>query len=180
MKDPTLSGCRAIEMAFFETGIDGHPVFETPDFPFIQANRLELSFTDGETLHVLTSQNDDTWCLFCSYSDDYAMNRELKHDKDSIFRLREGIDLPLGQIQHVEVKLDEKSDVTEIWVKTPSGSFIMKAGEVNECSEGNHYVVGQDESVLLFLDDVSFSQVYFRGSGLFRTNRENGLETNSR
>ena len=53
----------ATEMALWEQGADGVPVFGHPEVPCIQGGGITLRFDDGTHLRVQTDQTPDGWGL---------------------------------------------------------------------------------------------------------------------
>ncbi|MBL4813040.1 MAG: hypothetical protein JKX69_11970 [Rhodobacteraceae bacterium] len=159
-----LVGCRVVEMAFFETGLDGLPVFEHPDLPFIQAVELNLLLEGGAVVSIATNLATDQWSLMI---DTFAIPANYpKNDPHSIFKENIKVELPHGKIEKVEISFDDEGNISEVHFATTTGSFAINASEVIEGFNDIYYVGAHDEAVLLFLDPPKLRDVKFGRSNM--------------
>ena len=134
------------EMALWESGPEGSPVFERGDFPFLQSGPLQIDCADRPALRVINVQNDDHFGLWLR--DDMG-----PLDPDGhwgIFRYRADFGLATGTVQAVDVFVSPEGDVAEVRIVIDGAAVLLVAGEVSETSPVTAQVIWLDESVLVF------------------------------
>lgn len=160
LKGRTIEKALILEMAFIEADRNGKPVFEHPACPFLQASILYLIFTHGETIKILTYQNDDSWGLYLSpLNNESELNVEREHYP--IFRLWEVTEFPKGTILDVSIAQNEAGDIAEMTLVIGQQSILLMAGEVYEHVDETIRVVRNDESVFVFLNPHDVERVTF-------------------
>ena len=114
----------------------------------------------------ITYQNDDTgetWGIFTSDLKQSEPELDAGSD-DSIFRTRELISFPTGEISAVSVALDSWGDISEVTLDFSGDTILLVAGEVYENWNGTLDVIEGDESILLFRDPKRKNEVRFRNT----------------
>lgn len=151
----TISRAQAVEVAFFEEGADGLPVFEHPALPFLQLMYLDLETTSGTCLRVSVYQSDSNFGLCVRPVDEPAT------EFSGIYRKTELHELAGQLIDQVHVVLDDLGDITEVRLdRSARPAITLIAGEVDETWSGA-IVHRQDESVLLFWRPEDLAKVVF-------------------
>lgn len=163
LKGRSIEKVFIVEMAFIEEGQDGKPVFEHPKCPFLQAYRLYLCFPSDEFVLIYVHQTDN-WSLNSEPADNHHDSFVEKLESlyvHSIFRKREIIDFPKGQIISVTITQTEGADISEIKLVVGNQAVLLKSGEVYENNDGSLSVTATDESILVFLDPNDVNKVDF-------------------
>jgi len=152
-----VASTRVHELAIY--GPDEAPYFSDPQLPFAQAMTLEINFTDGTILHVLNTQDDESFPLWPSIaSEQLSPKAELLALP---FRLREMNEFPKGEISAIDWSLDDDDRLQNIQVRIGAETVILCAGEVYEDWDASLTVRTDDESVLIFLDADAYRQTVF-------------------
>jgi hypothetical protein len=149
------------EMALLDAGHDGKPVFDHPACPFLQAWVLYLRLPPDDAVKILTYQNDDWFGLYAAPVSTEAELVPDESDADSIFRKRELLTFPQGEITAVSIHQNEAEDISEVTLVIGQHTVLLKAGEVDERWDGSIYVRRDDESVLIFLDPRDVERITF-------------------
>jgi len=164
LKGQTVTRLVATEMALCGGEGDGPPEFSRPNLPFLQASLLYLRLATGRTVVFVTYQNDSNWGL-CLNSDLQPGEPELDAGSDDrIWRTRELVSFPLGQVTSVEVSRDDEGDISEVILELSGDAILLLAGEVCPHMDGTLDVTKGDESILLFRDPEQKNEVKFWNS----------------
>ena len=152
-----VASTRVHELALY--GPDEAPYFSDPQLPFAQVMTLEINFTDGTILHVLNTQDDDSFPLWPRIAGEHLSPKpELLALP---FRLREMNEFPKGEISAIDWSLDDADRLQNIQIRIEAETVILCAGEVYEDWDAGLTVRKDDESVLLFLDAEAYRQTVF-------------------
>ena len=148
------------EMALSESDNGKNHRFRHPDIPFVQACLIRLEFSDETVGEFVTYLSYDNFALTFRYCNKRLVWPELplqtEEGDESIFRAVPDITFPSGVISSASTKLDNRGDITEIYLEISGRKLLLKAGEVYECGHKSVIIHEQDESILTFLsaDDV--------------------------
>lgn len=152
-----VTDARVNEMAFYGPEDAGH--FTDPSLHFVQANVLELRFSDGQTVHFSCALDPDTWVIWPHF---VSADRRLSVDPgEGTFRTRPMPEFPRGAISRLHINAEAGSGIQEIRITIDQREVFLRAGEVYENTNGTLTVRDRDESVLVFLDGDAYSQLTF-------------------
>lgn len=136
-----------VEMALRENAAGGGPRFEDPEVPCLQLFGLQASLDDDSAPSVTTYQDDAEFGLRA-----WADARFPDGEKwDGIYRWRALTELPLGQVEEVDVVVDE-GVLAEVCLRIGARPLLLVAGELDETVAGGLSFHRLDESVLAFTD----------------------------
>ena len=155
-------GQTIVEVTVEEMGLygpDEAPTFSHPALPFIQVGTLELALAGGGLLHIKIFQDNDQFALWAEYVE--SGQRIGSREQSTLYRIRQVDGFPLGEIEAVEGRRDERGDYQEIRITVGGKPVIVKAGEVYEDHDGTLKVLERDESVLIFLDPAAYDGFQF-------------------
>lgn len=161
MEGQILVGVEIEEMAFFDEGPDGFPLFEHPDLPFVQAQLISLAFQDGRFGFLHTHQNDDTFGIYFDWREEPLESLPRDDGELSIYRQMPNPGFPLGLVKQVNPSFDNKGDVKTLALKVDRSTVILCCGELEEGYDWSYTVKGQGESILVFADQETFEAVSF-------------------
>lgn len=134
------------------------PQFKSSKCPFLQLGALYLCFASGKALKFITYMSDDTWGIMLT-SELSVHEIELDEGaRDRIYRTRKLAELPLGEIESIEVFQEPDKAVSEISISISGKELLMVSGEVSSPID----IVKGDESILLFLEPELISTVKWR------------------
>jgi hypothetical protein len=142
-------------------GPDERPSFTHPKLAFVQALTLELRFENGGTLQIDCWQDDDEFALCPRRVSPEQRLSPTNDPLNTIFRLRQMSEFPVGWIRRVEWQIDERENIQVISLYFDSTELIICAGEVDEGMDGTLTVFKKDESVLIFLDRAAYERTVF-------------------
>ena len=149
----TIIGYEATEMALWEQGADGLPVFSHPEIPCVQCLSLMILFEDGTEFRIETNLYDPEWGLII-VGDVPAdeRNLEIERDDQSIYRNAALGRYPVGFITRVTVTPADsgKSQVRAIVLELGERAVTLVAGEFEEQFDGSLRLQLDDESILFF------------------------------
>ncbi len=138
LKGRSVVGFVATEIAFRggDGADDGPPQFEDRSLPFMQVCPLYLNLDSDQTFRFITYQDDEFWGI-CFESQLNAWEPELDAgSSDSLFRTRKLDGFPTGQVQSVEVHLDDDGQIAEVLLNISGDPILLVAGEVHERQDG--------------------------------------------
>jgi hypothetical protein len=138
----------------------GAPIFRHPSFPFIQAYVVYLWLDNGKITKIHTYQNDCEWELHSTTLEN-TWELNVKQEDDSIFRLSECDDFPVGIIELVSIRLNEQGDISGVKFVIGGHEILLTSGEVYQNFNGSISVKNDDESVLVFLNPEDVAKVKF-------------------
>ena len=138
------------EMALAEAHHDHEVRWEDPGIPFLQFTDLVLRFEDGKPLR-LCSQIEDGSGLHGLHLVELNEVPELRTANEplSIFRERPLPELPLGEIEIVQLRHEGPSAIVEVRLLLSGGELRLIAAEVHEEHDGSLTIVEPDESILV-------------------------------
>jgi hypothetical protein len=147
----TIVSYEAEEMALWENGTDGLPVFDHPQIPCVQCGIVTIRFDDGAYLCILTNPFGYEWGLIATdYSAD-AGQLEVHRDPCSIYRKATLEHFPAGRVSRVTVSLNPDGGyIRAITIEFERGAVTLLAGEFEEQFDDSIRLVLDDESILLF------------------------------
>jgi uncharacterized Zn-binding protein involved in type VI secretion len=148
------------EMAFFNRGPHGLPVFAHPDLPFLQLWNLYFEVAPEEWLVVLTHQDGTEFGLDLRHESGNPMTNPEGSGADaaSSTRMRELPAFPTGRIDQVTCHLSGQGNVNEVHLRIAGHLIALVAGEVSE--DWDHFrILKDDESVLVFFSLADLQQV---------------------
>ena len=126
-------------------GPDGRPEFEVDELPVIQLSILELTLDDGPVT-VQIWQDDDEFAL-CTE----RRAVDFSGESSGIFRATDLVGLPCELVSRVDVRLNDRGNVSELLLAFEHGAqVLLVAGESEEEVDGRLRFRRNDESVLLF------------------------------
>ena len=157
----TLVGVEIEEMALFEEGPNGFPLFEHPDFPFIQAQRISLAFQNGRMGFLRTQQNDDTFGIYFDWTQTPFEELHYDNDETSIYRRAPNPVFPLGLITEALPFFDSEGDLTMLTLKIDQSTVILFCAELEEGYNWSYIIREKDESILVFENQKAFESVSF-------------------
>lgn len=143
---------QADEMALWESGTDGLPVFGDPQVPCVQCGRITVRFEDGARLCVDTNLFGYEWGLMVTEHSPEADLIEIERDRYSIYREAALERFPVGRVVRVGVSVNPDGHVRAISMEFERGAVTMVAGEFDEQFDGSIRLLLDDESVLFFPD----------------------------
>jgi hypothetical protein len=140
----TVTHWEGVEMALRDTTPAG-PQFADIAMLLLQLVRLDLKISAQRGCTIDTYQNDNEFGL------QLTPEQPLEpRDWDGIYRQR-ALDLPLGAIDSVDVRLDEGT-LAEVTLRFSDAEMLLIAGEIWEDRDGTLSLHRYDESVLVFTD----------------------------
>ncbi len=147
---------------------DDEPIFLGPSDVFRQLWSVRLQLVDGSSLAVATYQNDSEFGLKIDRADDPTSSELMAIN--GLLRESDLSDLPVGPIERLEVRLDNRSwsdfDLIEVVITIGGRSVLIVAAEVYPVVDGTLYAWG-DESLFVFADPAKVDQLTWMGSRLF-------------
>jgi len=143
------------DMAIIEND-NGNHVFTHPGCPFIQAQQLYLFLKDKGVSKI---QATDDGCIFLSPTNDADLIRS--NDVNSIFRLYENTNFPLGKIDSLSIKQNKALDINEVNIIINNKPVLLKSGEVFQNNDGSVSIKDDDESVLVFFNPADVDGINF-------------------
>lgn len=176
-----VDGWWGLEMALYETGPAGQPVFSDPAIPFLQLSVLGATLRDRTPINIGTYQNDDEFGLLLREGADITLPERPAEGAISggIYRHRHIPELPTGSISDVVLNLSEQGNIAEVLLLVDNAPLLVLTGEVREgWSQTLDYVLG-DESVLVFDDPTAADTVPWRNPNPYRAHVVEVVETDS-
>ena len=156
LRGNTIIDWLGIEMAVRESGKNGLPQWYDDSIEMLQFDRVDMIFPNSQFSSIITYQNDDHWGLY--RKDDLPILKFDNNEPTSIFRERHFVELPIGKIDSVEIKLDNDSnDISEINILICGKLINLMAGEVYEDLNDKLKTVNMDESILIQVDGKKVS-----------------------
>lgn len=127
--------------------------WEDPSIPFLQFTWLDLQLDTGQVLRLISQMEDGSGHhgFYLEETDELAELRVVD-DPSSIFRDRTLTELPLGEIEIVELRMDGPNAIVEMRLALSGAKLRLVAAEVYEEHDGSVRIVEHDESILIQLD----------------------------
>jgi len=141
------------EMALAEARGNRDVLWEDPSVPFRQFTNLDLRLDAGQAMRLFSQIDDGSGHhgFYLEELDELPALR-LPDDPSSIFRDRTLTELPLGEIQIVELRNDGPNAIVEIRLLSSDSAIRLLAAEVREEHDGGLRVIEGDESILIQRD----------------------------
>ncbi len=155
LKGETIEKVMINDMAFIEND-NGNHVFTHSDCPFIQAQLIYLFLKKKGVTKILAT---DDGCIYISPINDADLINT--NEANSIFRLYECTDFPLGKIDSISIKQNKESDISDVNIVINTKPILLKSGEVFQNSDGSVSIKDNDESVLVFFNPVDVDNINF-------------------
>jgi len=149
----TIVGYEATEMALWEQGPGGLPVFSHPEVPCVQCLSLMILFEDGTELRIQTNPYDVEWGLIIVGDvPPNERNLEIERDEQSIYRSAALGRFPVGVITRVTVTPagSGKGQVRALVLELGERAVTLVAGEFEEQFDGSVRLLLDDDSILFF------------------------------
>ena len=141
----------AEEMALWERGPDGLPVFGHPQIPCVQCGSITIGFADDTCLRIQTNLSGYEWGLMVTDFCPVARQLEVDRDPYSIYRKAPLERYPTGPISCVAANVDPNSgSIRAISMEFERGAVTLLAGEFEEQFDGSIRLVLDDEHILFF------------------------------
>ena len=138
------------EMALWERGPGGLPVFSHPQVPCVQCGSVILGFDDGIDLCIQTNLNVDDWSLIVTDLPADYRNIQVHRDAYSIYREAALDRFPTGRISDVAVSVNPHNGyIRAISIMYGQDAVSLVAAEFEE-QYGPIRLVLDDESILFF------------------------------
>lgn len=139
-----------VEMALSE-GTDGGPViWRHPTIPYLQFDRLDAVFDDGEACSILSRLDDgsDYFGVYSPTGTRECLSLE-PYQPGSIFRTRMLAELPVGKVSDLKAKTDESGNVLELSIGIAGSTVRIVSGEIYETWSDAYKIELIDESLLV-------------------------------
>jgi hypothetical protein len=141
----------ADEMALWERGPDGLPVFADLQVPCVQCGSITIGFEDGTRLCIHTNLFGYEWGLIVTDFDRVASELEVHRDPYSIYRKATLEHFPAGSISRVAVTVNpDGSFIRAFSLEFEQGAVTLLAGEFEEQFDDGIRLMLDDESILFF------------------------------
>jgi hypothetical protein len=137
------------EMALWEVGPSGTPVFHDPAIPYLQVCPLYLEFVErgGRDIHTYPNDWTHSWGLCVDVL--YGSPPDESSEVGSIFRTRTLGELPVGVIEDVRIVQVDRGDIAEVYLRVNGACVALWSGEIYEEANRSLRVVRPDECVLV-------------------------------
>lgn len=127
--------------------------WEDPSIPFLQFIWLDLQLDTGQVLRLISQMEDGSGHHgFYLKEMDELPGLQVSDDPSSIFRDRALTELPLGELEIVELRMDGPNATVEMRLALSGSELRLGAAEVYEEHDGSVRIVELDESILIQLD----------------------------
>ncbi len=138
------------EMALAEARAGGEVRWEDPSIPFLQFVNLDLQFDDGQAVRLLSQLEDGTGFhgFYVEALHELPVLRTFD-EPSSIFRDRVLCELPLGEIEIVELRHDGPNAIVEMRLRLSGTEIRLLAAEVYEEHDASLRIGELDESILV-------------------------------
>jgi len=135
---------------------NGNHAFYHPECPFIQAQQVHLFLKEKGVSKILAT---DDGCIYVSSTNAADLTRS--NDKNSIFRLYESTEFPLGKIESLSIKQNKALNINEVYIIINSKPVLLKSGEAYQNNDGSVSIKDDDESILVFFNPTDAGSINF-------------------
>ena len=149
------------EMALLERGENGMPLFQHKKLPFRQAIEVSLSFSDGSCLRFLPIYDDLLEGTTQVEMRDEEVDLSVEWSVQSIFRVVDIKNAPLGRLMRVETSNNSSGGVSKIEFTLENRWVAFKVAEVHETGRNVVRIVEGDQAILLFFSRSDYKSIRF-------------------